>query len=293
MKFSTYHLKLLALLLMVIDHIGAFFTNAPIVFRYMGRISAPLFIFCMVWGMDYTRNRVRYLLRIYIASICMEFFWLIVDAINMNPENHHNNIFTTLFVIGTSIMILKRKTEKNNCYSNVILILIWQVLSVGIYLFWIYNLSDTWGNLVMAATGNLLLCEGGFRIFVLGMILYYTKHNKKKLALGYTMYVLICAVISITSIVARLMYFVEYHHLLGEGFDILVFIQMLFSQKMYIEIPLVPHGLYLGDYQWMMIGALPFMLRYNNKLGKSHKWFFYIAYPVHIAILLCINQVAL
>ena len=107
------------------------------------------------------------------------------------------------------------------------------------------------------------------------------------------MYVLICAAISITSIVARLMYFIEYHHILGEWFDILVFIQMLFSQRMYIEIPLVLHSLYLGDYQWMMIGALPFMLSYNNKLGKSQKWFFYVAYPVHIAILLCIGQVTL
>lgn len=292
-SFTTYHLKLIAFFLMVIDHIGAFVQDTPIWFRYLGRISAPLFIFCMVWGMDYTRNRTRYLLRLYIASICMELFWIIIDTFHMNPESHHNNIFATLFVIGTSIMILERKNEKNSRYFNVILILVWQVLCVGIYLFWIYNLSDTWGNLVMVATGNLFLCEGGFRIFVLGMILYYTKHSKKKLALGYTAYVLICAAIFATSIVARLMYFVEYHRILGEGFEVLVFIQTLFSQRMYIEIPLVPHGLYFGDYQWMMIGALPFMLRYNNKLGKSHKWFFYVAYPVHIAILLCVGQVVL
>ncbi len=290
MSFTTYHLKLIAFSLMIIDHIGAFLKDTPIWFRYVGRISAPLFIFCMVWGLDYTRNRTSYLLRLYIASICMECFWIIADAININPDNHHNNIFATLFVIGASITILERKTEKNRRYSNFVLIMLWQVLGVSIYFFWIYNLPEIWGNLVGVITGNIFSCEGGFRIWFLGMILYYTKNSKRKLTFGYTIYVLICAAIAVTSIVARLMYFVEYHQILGEWFDILVFVQMLFSQRMYFLIPLIPHGLYLGDYQWMMIGALPFMLRYNNKLGKSHKWFFYVAYPVHIAALLVISQ---
>ena len=289
-SFTTYHLKLIALFLMIVDHIGVFIPGAPIWFRYLGRISAPLFIFCMVWGMDYTSNRIRYLLRLYIAAICMEFLWVIIDVLNMNPNSQHNNIFATLFVIGASITILERKTEKNRRYSNFVLIMLWQVLGVSIYFFWIYNLPEIWGNLVGVITGNIFLCEGGFRIWFLGMILYYTKNSKRKLTFGYTIYVLICAAIAVTSIVARLMYFVEYHQILGEWFDILVFVQMLFSQRMYFLIPLIPHGLYLGDYQWMMIGALPFMLRYNNKLGKSHKWFFYVAYPVHIVALLVISQ---
>nr|WP_276309895.1 TraX family protein [Pueribacillus theae] len=45
-----------------------------------------------------------------------------------------------------------------------------------------------------------------------------------------------------------------------------------------------------ADYQWMMIAALPFMLIYNRKKGIGLKYFFYIFYPLHIAILYIIGQ---
>jgi len=48
---TTFSLKILALVFMVIDHIGLFFPDAPIWFRYIGRMSAPIFIFCMVTGL--------------------------------------------------------------------------------------------------------------------------------------------------------------------------------------------------------------------------------------------------
>lgn len=37
--------------------------------------------------------------------------------------------------------------------------------------------------------------------------------------------------------------------------------------------------------QWLMIAALPVMLRYNNKKGVGIKYFFYIFYPAHTFIL--------
>ncbi len=40
---STNLLKLTALICMLIDHIGEFIPQSPIWFRYIGRISAPLF----------------------------------------------------------------------------------------------------------------------------------------------------------------------------------------------------------------------------------------------------------
>lgn len=37
--------------------------------------------------------------------------------------------------------------------------------------------------------------------------------------------------------------------------------------------------------QWFMILALPFILRYNGKRGKSYKYFFYFFYPAHTFLL--------
>lgn len=37
--------------------------------------------------------------------------------------------------------------------------------------------------------------------------------------------------------------------------------------------------------QWMMVLALPLMLRYNGERGRSWKWFFYFYYPAHTSLL--------
>nr|WP_282155905.1 TraX family protein [Cytobacillus gottheilii] len=44
-----------------------------------------------------------------------------------------------------------------------------------------------------------------------------------------------------------------------------------------------------SDYQWIMIAALPFMLRYNEKKGIGLKCFFYFFYPIHIIVLYLIG----
>lgn len=45
---STSALKWTALVLMVLDHLGEFFPGQiPLWFRYLGRMSAPLFLFCL------------------------------------------------------------------------------------------------------------------------------------------------------------------------------------------------------------------------------------------------------
>ena len=37
--------------------------------------------------------------------------------------------------------------------------------------------------------------------------------------------------------------------------------------------------------QWMMVLALPLMLRYNGERGRGWKWFFYVYYPAHTCLL--------
>ncbi|MBD5521310.1 MAG: hypothetical protein HDR03_08845 [Lachnospiraceae bacterium] len=45
---SITALKTLSLILMTIDHIGAFIPEMPIAFRWIGRLSAPVFLFCLL-----------------------------------------------------------------------------------------------------------------------------------------------------------------------------------------------------------------------------------------------------
>lgn len=97
---TTFSLKILAVIFMFIDHIGFYFEDFPVVFRLLGRLSYPLFLFCMVWGYHYTKNRKIYLIRLYIMSLFMTIFGYIVDLFmptNQGFGNH--NIFLPMFII--------------------------------------------------------------------------------------------------------------------------------------------------------------------------------------------------
>lgn len=52
---TSLSLKITALILMTIDHIGAFIPGMPILFRWLGRLSAPIF-FSVVRGLWISRE---------------------------------------------------------------------------------------------------------------------------------------------------------------------------------------------------------------------------------------------
>ena len=68
---SSFGLKVVALILMIIDHAAEFLPGMPVWMRWLGRLAAPIFIFCSVWSFTYTRDRKKYLLRLYIAGVIM------------------------------------------------------------------------------------------------------------------------------------------------------------------------------------------------------------------------------
>ena len=123
-------IKIIALILMLMDHIGEFFPDSPIWFRWLGRLAAPLFFYALAVGFRHTRNRKKYLLRLYLANVGMVFFNQIMcmlqrklDYVAYQPKNH--NIFTTLFCAGVLICIWENRKEKKKFLTY-----------IGIYIFW-------------------------------------------------------------------------------------------------------------------------------------------------------------
>jgi len=53
-------LKILAMVCMTIDHIGAAFFPQAVWLRVIGRLAFPLFSYCIAEGCRYTRNKARY-----------------------------------------------------------------------------------------------------------------------------------------------------------------------------------------------------------------------------------------
>ncbi len=66
---TSYHIKLLAALTMLIDHVGLVFFPEMTGFRIIGRISFPLFVWLLVQGEAHTRDVGRYGLRLAALGI--------------------------------------------------------------------------------------------------------------------------------------------------------------------------------------------------------------------------------
>ena len=239
---STFALKILAAVLMVIDHIGYYFEGMPLVLRMVGRASYPLFLFCMVWGLHYTKNRKLYLLRLYLGSLFMTTLIYLVDTWMPTPGGYGNhNIFLSMFLVGLLVTALELFGQ--NSKRGALLLggsFLAQVLYYGLpsLVPFARNLS---GDLLTGVVPNLALNEYGFAFVALGVAMYFLRENRPMFT---AMYILFCI--------------------------------YQFSAEM------LPGG---TPIQWLMIVALPLMLRYNGKKGPGMKYFFYVFYPAHTFLL--------
>lgn len=66
---TSYHIKVLAAVTMLVDHIGAVFFPDAIAFRIVGRLSFPLFVWLLVQGEAHTRDVGRYGLRLAVLGV--------------------------------------------------------------------------------------------------------------------------------------------------------------------------------------------------------------------------------
>jgi len=67
--FSANMLKLIAIVAMVIDHVGAVFFPEVALFRIIGRLTMPIMAFFIAEGYHYTKNLNAYMLRLLIFGL--------------------------------------------------------------------------------------------------------------------------------------------------------------------------------------------------------------------------------
>ena len=74
---ATGLLKLIALLFMIIDHVGKVFFNNASDMRLLGRIAFPVYVWCMIVGFSRTRSVPRYLLRVLLVGLVSQPFYVL------------------------------------------------------------------------------------------------------------------------------------------------------------------------------------------------------------------------
>lgn len=99
-NLDTGFLKLLALVFMLTDHIGAaFLPNIPEL-RVVGRMALPLYAWCLVVGCEKTRNPFRYGLRLLILTI-------ISQPLYMMALNHTGEQLGILFLLLIALVAIQ------------------------------------------------------------------------------------------------------------------------------------------------------------------------------------------
>ena len=292
---NIFTIKIIALILMLMDHIGEFFPDSPIWFGWLGRLAAPLFVYALAVGFHHTRNRKKYLLRLYLANVGMIFFNQIMhilqrklDYVVYEPTNH--NIFTTLFCAGVLICIWENRKEKKKFLTYIGIYIFWQAMLIKLAIL-VETYDYLWyGNArletvlrtdyIFPLLGGIWDVEGGVFFIALGVCLYCAVEDRWKLTLYYILfcgtYLLMCEGDILYRIMNRFSFW---------GYHKLADIIYVGSWRTGIPLGTSDLSLLTEFYQWMMIGALPIMLSCNGKRGKSLKWLFYAAYPLQFLVL--------
>lgn len=117
---DTSLLKWIALLFMIIDHVGAALLPQYTDMRVLGRIAFPLYIWCAVVGVSYTRNPLLYALRLLLVGAAAQpcyMFALSHDALEFN-------VFATLLLGVLGASGIREKWHGSHIWAPILAILL-------------------------------------------------------------------------------------------------------------------------------------------------------------------------
>lgn len=112
--------KIIALVFMIIDHIGVAFFPKVYELRILGRIAFPLFAWGMVTGAVYTRNIWKYALRVLIVGVIAQPCYKYA----MNHDWGELNVFATLLLGLLGIAAIRENRFGSRYWGPVLAVLL-------------------------------------------------------------------------------------------------------------------------------------------------------------------------
>jgi len=86
-------------LVMVVDHVGLLFYPEQMWMRMVGRMAMPMFAYCVGLGMVRTKDKKRYIQRLFIlACLAQPVHWVVINNGEINP----------VFSLGLGAVVLSR-----------------------------------------------------------------------------------------------------------------------------------------------------------------------------------------
>ena len=183
-------LKLLALLIMLVDHVGAVLLPQYRILRYIGRLSFPIYCFLITEGVMHTHSIYRYGARLLAFAIISEIpFDLAIfgEVLELSEQN----VFFTLF-IGMAVVHLTRITDISKGFAVLLLgmgLALWLRTDYSaygiiiIYCFYIFREKPLW-MLISVGITNYIMGIGGTgsqKYAVLAMIPVFLYSGRKSI----------------------------------------------------------------------------------------------------------------
>jgi hypothetical protein len=150
---DTSLLKVIALVSMIIDHVGVAFLPDVRELRILGRIAMPLYAWCLVVGSEYTRNALKYALRLFVLGVISQPLYIMVLG---NTWSRLNILF--LFCLG--VLAIAGIKEK-----------------------WHY--SQFWAPALCLVVVLLVDIDYGWKGFLFILFLYACRHSRSSLAAAF------------------------------------------------------------------------------------------------------------
>lgn len=270
---NEFAMKILAIVLMTIDHVGIFLilyniTDVGTVLRDIGRLAFPLFILMLVEGVRHTRNYPKYVLRLGIIATAIALVEAIIYYFIDSGISIAYSPFIDLVVLSLILYLIKRKDKFT---WLIILPIMFIGLSFAVQIYEnLYNSTVLWFPFYLRpgyCLYGLLLAVGFWFAFPLSKKIMSISSNTNSLV--GTSYHRTCLNATLSAIL----------------FLVIIAIYLL---------ELIPGArIYSDGYTsvtWSLL-AIPFILIYNGKRGYNKPWFkygCYLYYPLHIAIIFAI-----
>lgn len=287
--FSSFIIKILAIVFMTFDHVGIYLKAAypyqesieilSTIFRSVGRLALPLFVFMIVEGVIHTKSFKKYIFKLGIVAISISAFLAIATYTNFGAGSQFiqgaGNIFIDLILIAVSVYLLKQ----DNQYLK-LLILLPLGLSIASFAVKCYENS---GAGIVYWYPNFLYLQADWFSLLLGIGFYMSykiaEHYKKA---------------SVADGVSESYWDIEGNSRLLVSIAqifILIIVNVFFYTFKYVW----PTGVYWDvEIQLLSIISGAFILLYNGTRGYNAKWFqlgAYLYYPLHITVLIIIYAI--
>ena len=305
---TSFAIKVIAIVTMLIDHCGAVFVERELalikatvpnyegdptyvalnitdgIMRSIGRIAFPLFIFLLIQGFMHTRNRLKYAIRLGLFALISEVPFDMAFR-NTYFTMSYQNVFFTLFLgflfMCVADFIYKKHIAPWLGYVGIVL----NSVFIGFFCVMIVNtIGYTKFNTTPFANLGALVAVAVFAaITVIVEILVCRKkpfEELSRLALSITVLILLM-------FVAGLLY-TDYN--VGGVLAIAVAYACRESKTKTIVGAVITLALTCGFIEAVAIVDYFIVAKYNGERGKSMKYFFYAFYPCHLLIIALIAK---